>query len=224
MPKQPRSWARQYLPGYTGHVPNKNELFGKTAGSINADICQAGGQQENLGRLALKESMADRRGLPTSSKMNKDVFGTRSKYAKNWVCGPTHDVRQQHCPGYTGHVRGMVSADQDKSYARVTAHLFSRNHPIGAEQTHKQRFMSTQRNEYRISNNRRFAADKSLIPRKDYDDYSRYVNETQAGKRQVVTEMTTRVTRTADGTKTERWNRTSAGSRQPLDLMTTATP
>jgi hypothetical protein len=84
--------------------------------------------------------------------------------------------------------------------------------------------MSTQRNEYRISNNRRFAADKSLIPRKDYDDYSRYVNETQAGKRQVVTEMTTRVTRTADGTKTERWNRTSAGSRQPLDLMTTDTP
>ena len=156
LPKQPRSWARQYLPGYTGHVPNKNELFGKTAGSINADICQAGGQQENLGRQALKESMADRRGLPTSSKMNKDVFGTRSKYAKNWVCGPTHDVRQQHCPGYTGHVRGMVSADQDKSYARVTAHLFSRNHPIGAEQTHKQRFMSTQRNEYRISNNRRF--------------------------------------------------------------------
>ena len=34
LPKQPRSWARQYLPGYTGHVPNKNELFGKTAGSI----------------------------------------------------------------------------------------------------------------------------------------------------------------------------------------------
>ena len=157
MPKQARPWARQYLPGYTGHVPAKNELFGKTAGSINADIISAGGIGENLGRQALKESMAGKTDLPTSSKMNKDVFGNWSRYSKNWVCGPTHNVRQQHIPGYTGHVRGMVSADSlSKSYARVTAHLFSRNHPISDETDKKARFTSTQRNEYKLSNNRRF--------------------------------------------------------------------
>ena len=37
-PKEPRLWAREYLPGYTGFVPVKNELFGKTAGTINREI------------------------------------------------------------------------------------------------------------------------------------------------------------------------------------------
>ena len=43
MPKQARFWAREYLPGYTGHVPLKNDLFGKTAGTINKEICESGG-------------------------------------------------------------------------------------------------------------------------------------------------------------------------------------
>ena len=47
--KMLRPWAREYLPGYTGHVPAKQELFGKTAGSINREICVAGGRCENLG-------------------------------------------------------------------------------------------------------------------------------------------------------------------------------
>jgi hypothetical protein len=28
-------YEKQYLPGYTGHVPKKNEIFGCTAGDIN---------------------------------------------------------------------------------------------------------------------------------------------------------------------------------------------
>lgn len=56
-PKQQRSWAREYLPGYTGHVPLKNDLFGKTAGTINQEICQSGGNEYNMGRIALKQSM-----------------------------------------------------------------------------------------------------------------------------------------------------------------------
>ena len=56
-PKPTRSWAREYLPGYTGHVPLKNDLFGKTAGMINREICEAGGNENNMGRIALKQSM-----------------------------------------------------------------------------------------------------------------------------------------------------------------------
>jgi hypothetical protein len=26
---------KEYLPGYTGHVPKKNEIYGLTAGEIN---------------------------------------------------------------------------------------------------------------------------------------------------------------------------------------------
>ena len=56
-PKEPRMWAREYLPGYTGHVPLKNDLFGKTAGTINQEINASGGNEENMGRIALKQSM-----------------------------------------------------------------------------------------------------------------------------------------------------------------------
>ena len=50
-------WAREYLPGYTGHVPLKNDLFGKTAGTINREINESGGNETNMGRIALKQSM-----------------------------------------------------------------------------------------------------------------------------------------------------------------------
>ena len=156
-PKQARFWAREYLPGYTGHVPLKNDLFGKTAGTINREICTSGGIEENMGRIALKQSMMGVTDLPACAKMNKDVFGNNSKLAINWISGPTHNMRRQQVPGYTGHVRGMVNRDSmSKSYARVTATLFSKRHPIQVDNTTKGRFTSTQRDEFRTSNNRRF--------------------------------------------------------------------
>jgi hypothetical protein len=97
-----RRWAREYLPGYTGFVPTKNSLFGKTSGSINREICATGGNPDELDILELtrhKEQITD---LPTSKNINTNVYGTDSKNAVNWICGPTHSIRQQHIPGYTG--------------------------------------------------------------------------------------------------------------------------
>lgn len=34
----PSDFKKEYLPGYTGHVPSKNERFGNTAGQIKRDI------------------------------------------------------------------------------------------------------------------------------------------------------------------------------------------
>ena len=97
-----------------------------------------------MGRIALKQSMQGQFNLPTSGKMNKDVFGTTSRYSVNWISGPTHQVRRQQVPGYTGHVRGMVNRDSmPKSYAKVTATLFSKKHPIEVDNTPKGRFNST---------------------------------------------------------------------------------
>ena len=31
-------YRKEYLPGYTGHVPKKNEIFGCTTGDINRII------------------------------------------------------------------------------------------------------------------------------------------------------------------------------------------
>jgi len=80
-PKEPRMWAREYLPGYTGHVPLKNDLFGKTAGTINKEINVSGGNETNMGRITLKQTMMGQTCLPARAKINKDVFGNTSKFA-----------------------------------------------------------------------------------------------------------------------------------------------
>ena len=40
----PSDFKKQYLPGYTGHVPSKNERFGATAGMIQSDILSDSGK------------------------------------------------------------------------------------------------------------------------------------------------------------------------------------
>ncbi len=34
----PSNFGKEYLPGYTGHVPSKNERFGATTGQIKRDV------------------------------------------------------------------------------------------------------------------------------------------------------------------------------------------
>ena len=34
----PSDYKKEYLPGYTGHVPSRNERFGATAGQIKREI------------------------------------------------------------------------------------------------------------------------------------------------------------------------------------------
>ena len=91
-PKQ-RRWSREYLPGYTGFVPTKNGLFGKTTGSINREICMTGGNPEELDRLEMSRHKEQNSDLPTSKHINPDVYGNHSKRSVNWVCGPTHEIR-----------------------------------------------------------------------------------------------------------------------------------
>jgi len=55
------------------------------------------------------------------------------------------------------------------------------------DNTPKGRFSSTQRDEYRLSNNRRFALNKELVSRKDYDDYSKYINEAHGSRKELLT-------------------------------------
>lgn len=36
------NYNKNYLPGYTGHVPKKNEIYGCTSGDINRIITKTG--------------------------------------------------------------------------------------------------------------------------------------------------------------------------------------
>jgi hypothetical protein len=40
-----RLFSKTYLPGYTGHVPTKNDFFGMTTGSINKSVVANGGKE-----------------------------------------------------------------------------------------------------------------------------------------------------------------------------------
>jgi len=118
------------------------------------------------------------------NKINPEIYGNWSKYAGNWIAGPTHEIKTQHVPGYTGHVKGLVSENLfSKSYAKVTATAISKRHPIGHEGTPKSRFASMQRSEYTPQNFRRFIENKDTRPKKDYEDFAKYINETHSAKK-----------------------------------------
>lgn len=106
-----RRWNREYLPGYTGFVPTQKAFVGKTSGQINREISLCGGCPQQLDALELSRHKAQMAELPASKSINPDVYSMRSKDSVNWVSGPTHMVRQQHVPHYTGHNRGQVNKD-----------------------------------------------------------------------------------------------------------------
>jgi len=106
-----------------------------------------------------------------------------------------------------------------KSYARVTATLFSKKHPIAVDNTPKGRFSSTQRDEYRNSNNRRFVNDKEMIPRHDYMDYSRYINEQHTSRKELLSGGIQSAASTARQSKTTMKNHAPS-----LDVLHCRTP
>lgn len=77
------------------------------------------------------------------------------------------------------------------SYANCTSKAIGKKHAIGYDLNPKNRFNSLYTSAYKSKNFRRFGkyynnnhlADKpSMQPRKDYDDYLRFVNDTYAGE------------------------------------------
>jgi hypothetical protein len=82
------------LPGYTGFVPKKGDLFGMTAGDINKKLIQGASSDPSVylpvgSTHALK--FQDPNQTP-ANKINKDIYGNWSRYAKNWIAGPNHQV------------------------------------------------------------------------------------------------------------------------------------
>lgn len=79
-----------------------------------------------------------------------------------------------------------------KSYAKVTAELFSRSHPMGEDTDVKTRFTATQRANFKTANFRRWVHEPQLQQQRDYDDYSKYVNENNHDKKSTLLDKTAR--------------------------------
>lgn len=102
------------------------------------------------------------------------------------MCGPNHAIRNQQVPGYTGHIVGLVSENlYAKSYGNTTAQAIAKKHPIGYDlQDTKARFQSQNSSQYVAKNFRRFIDKPQMLPRKDYDDYTTFINDTFNGKKE----------------------------------------
>ena len=152
---------KEYMPGYTGHVPTKVDRFGMTAGDVNRIIVEDFNPPPTAGPFSPKVGLYQETSLQNMTPKNKpfkNVFGNCSRYATNWISGPTHEMCNQHIPGYDGHVPGLISENlYSKSYAKCTQVAIGRRMPRGYEVEPKVRFMSTQRQEYTDKNHRRIS-------------------------------------------------------------------
>ena len=85
------------------------------------------------------------------------MIGNNSKNAKSWINGPTHELRNQCIPGYTGFISGVKSENlHATTYARNTAMSFDGKVPRGFDGTHPEiKFKTTQSEKFSSESNRR---------------------------------------------------------------------
>jgi hypothetical protein len=88
-------YKKQYLPGYTGHVPRKNDVYGCTAGDINRIITKTGYKPSNYDvEVAASKPQFAQRDLysnpPAQDVESKALtYGNYSARGDNWLGGPT---------------------------------------------------------------------------------------------------------------------------------------
>ena len=104
---------------------------------------------------------------------NKLMIGFRSKDAKTWLNGPTHEIRNQCLPGYTGFIPGIKSENVfSTTYAQNTAASFDCSIPRGCEAPPAERFKTIGAEKFSPQNNRRILADDKQLSRRDYLEYT----------------------------------------------------
>ena len=142
------AYNKQYLPGYTGFVPRKNDVYGCTQGDINRIITQTGYKPSNYDVEVTqgKPQFAQRTlysAPPEQDVANKALVGSNfSAKGENWIGGPTQNLQAQHIPGYSGFVPKIGSENlHGKSFARETGKAI--NHEAQARNA----YQSTSQNE-----------------------------------------------------------------------------
>ena len=77
-------------------MPSKNERFGATAGQIKREILADQGRHpiilQSLKELDDSGRLYSSNFVPQIDK-NKIIYGNMSRYAKNWINGPNHEIR-----------------------------------------------------------------------------------------------------------------------------------
>ena len=108
---------------------------------------------------------------------NALILSNKSKDAKTWINGPTHEIRNQCLPGYTGFIPGVKSENVfATTYAANTASSFSNVIPRGAEGSPDERFKTVGSEKFSPRSNRRITDNDKHAGRRDYIEYTIAVN------------------------------------------------
>ena len=104
------------LPGYTGHVPFRNECIGLTTGNANKESqiqyetftdsmrTKKGKGKDLLSMTGSSLLMKQKVGMLRDEKLSdyqayqsekSKTYGTNSKNSISWMCGPQHQIRAQ---------------------------------------------------------------------------------------------------------------------------------
>ena len=105
------------------------------------------------------------------------MIGNKSKTAKTWINGPTHEIRNQCLPGYTGFIPGVKAENVfATTYAKNTSASFAQEIPRGAEGSPAERFKTVGSDKFSPKSNRRIVDDDKHASRRDYIEYTIAVN------------------------------------------------
>ncbi len=92
-------YRKHYLPGYTGHVPRKNDVYGCTAGDVQRIITGTGYKPSNYDvEVAVAKPTFAQRDLYSNPPLQDDEkkaiqYGNLSRAGDNWLGGPTANIK-----------------------------------------------------------------------------------------------------------------------------------
>ena len=110
--------------------------------------------------------------------------GNMSKTSCTWMNGPTHEIRNQCVPGYTGFVSGINSENlYGKSYSHNTAKSFKGKILRGFDHEPKKRFVSQNQKVFVEKNSRRIAERPDFASKRDYLEYMMTINQDNTVKK-----------------------------------------
>jgi len=88
-----RYYVKEYIPGYTGHIPDKMGTFAITTGEVNRQLVMNKTKEVPVGRQHYTRCITHLR-----ANGDREKYGYRSRYGVSWIAGPTNNVYTQHVP------------------------------------------------------------------------------------------------------------------------------
>lgn len=96
---------REYIPGYTGYIPQKLNTCGITVGEVNRRLVKKE-KPDEIPEDAKRELYIKAKYQPIDVKKDTMKYGTHSRLATTWIGGDTEKIYPQFIPGkLKGHLR-----------------------------------------------------------------------------------------------------------------------